>query len=86
MVRKQRSSSTFCSFGFNGTSFDPNYFINISDTLDLKLKALEFYKSEMRDYPHSRSIEALKALAKWRGTTVGFNAAEAFVLARILED
>lgn len=79
-------SSTNWSFGFTGTSFEPNYFINISDTLDLKLKALEFYNSEMRDYPHSRSIKALECLAKWRGSTVGFNAAEAFVLARILED
>ncbi len=80
------ASSTNWSFGFSGTSFEPNYFINISDTLDLKLKALEFYKTEMRDYPHSRSIKALECLAKWRGSTAGFNAAEAFVLARILED
>ncbi|BAW97778.1 LmbE-like protein (plasmid) [[Synechococcus] sp. NIES-970] len=62
--------------------FSPNWFINISETISLKLKALEAYHSEMRSYPHPRSLEAVEYLAKWRGATVGFNAAEAFVLGR----
>ena len=64
--------------------FMPNWFVDISDTLDLKLKALEAYKCEMRDFPHSRSIDALNFLAKWRGASVGVNAAEAFILGRNL--
>ena len=63
-------------------SFIPNWFEDISDTLNLKLKALEAYKSEMREWPHARSIKAVEHLAKWRGATVGCEAAEAFMLIR----
>ena len=62
--------------------FAPNWFVDISKTLDLKLKALDAYHMEMRPWPHSRSIEALEYLGKWRGATVGVEAAEAFVLGR----
>jgi N-acetylglucosamine malate deacetylase 1 len=62
--------------------FIPNWFEDISDTLDLKIKALEAYESEMRDWPHPRSIKAVEHLARWRGATVGVEAAEAFMLIR----
>jgi N-acetylglucosamine malate deacetylase 1 len=62
--------------------FIPNWFEKISDTLDLKVKALEIYKTEMREWPHARSIKAVEHLAKWRGATVGCEAAEAFMLVR----
>ena len=62
--------------------FVPNYFVDISDTLDKKLDALEAYGDELREFPHPRSIQAVEALARWRGATVGVLAAEAFVLGR----
>ena len=37
------------------------------------------YEDEIRSFPHPRSLEAIDALAKWRGSTSGFRAAEAFV-------
>jgi len=40
----------------------------------------------MRDYPHSRSIEGIKNLAKLRGNQVGYDFAEAFEVIRKLED
>jgi len=64
--------------------FMPNWFVDISSTLNTKLRALNVYDSEMREYPHSRSLKALEYLAKWRGATVGVAAAEAFVLGRNL--
>ena len=64
------------------TAFIPNWFENITDTLDLKLKALDAYKSEMREWPHSRSLQAVEHLSRWRGATVGIRAAEAFMLNR----
>ncbi|MCK4650922.1 PIG-L family deacetylase [Candidatus Babeliales bacterium] len=67
------------------TLFSPNWFVDISGTLDCKLKALEAYKTEIRDFPHSRSFKALKSLAEWRGASVGLFAAEAFILGRNLE-
>jgi LmbE family N-acetylglucosaminyl deacetylase len=63
-------------------NFVPNWFVDISDTLNLKLKALEFYESEIRPWPHPRSLTAVDHLAHWRGAIVGTVAAEAFILGR----
>ncbi len=65
-------------------TFAPNWFENASSTLALKLKALKAYASEMRPWPHPRSLEAVEHLARWRGATAGWNAAEAFMLGRRL--
>ena len=62
--------------------FVPNWFEDISETVVLKMQALRVYASEMKPWPHARSIEALQGLAAWRGSTVGVEAAEAFVLGR----
>jgi LmbE family N-acetylglucosaminyl deacetylase len=65
-----------------GNSFVPNWFEDISKTLDLKIKALKVYESEMRKWPHARSLKAVEHLARWRGATIGTEAAEAFMLIR----
>jgi len=65
-------------------AFVPNWFVDISSTLDCKLKALDAYSEELRAWPHPRSIQGIEALARWRGATVGVEAAEAFVLGRQL--
>jgi LmbE family N-acetylglucosaminyl deacetylase len=67
-----------------GRPFEPNYFVDVSATLELKQSALSAYESEMRAWPHSRSHEAVESLARWRGANVGVRAAEAFVLGRAL--
>ena len=69
---------------WNIGSFNPKYFVDISDTLETKLEALKEYELEMRDPPHARSIESLRSLATWRGHQIGVYAAEAFVPARII--
>lgn len=62
--------------------FQPSLYFDISSTLSSKLAALEIYRTEMRAFPHARSLEAVEALARWRGATVGMQAAEAFVVVR----
>lgn len=62
--------------------FLPNWWNDISATLELKLDALRAYHQEMRPWPHARSLEAIEHLAKWRGASVGMQAAEAFMLGR----
>lgn len=62
--------------------FVPNCFIDISSTIQMKKRALEVYSSEMRSFPHPRSLQAVEALARWRGATVGVTAAEAFIIGR----
>jgi N-acetylglucosamine malate deacetylase 1 len=64
--------------------FAPNWFVDISTTLDQKMAALDIYKDEMRDWPHPRSMRAVGHLAHWRGACVGVEAAEAFILGRQL--
>ena len=68
----------------SGDGFAPNYFVDVSTTLDRKMAALGAYASELRDFPHPRSRSAIEALARWRGATVGVAAAEAFVLGRMI--
>lgn len=63
-------------------SFVPNVFVDIEATLSRKLEAMQAYKSQLRDFPHQRSLDALRALAVTRGTAVHCSAAEAFVLMR----
>ena len=58
--------------------FNPNLYVDISDFLSDKLDALKKYDSEIRDWPHPRSIKGLEVLANKRGSDVGVNAAEGF--------
>ena len=64
------------------STFRPNYFVDISDYLERKLEILSVYRSELADFPYPRSIQAIRALAQWRGANAGFHAAEAFELLR----
>lgn len=63
-------------------AFLPNWFVNIEETIDKKIETLHYYESEMREYPHPRSYEGVKALAAYRGIMVGCQFAEAFSLGR----
>jgi LmbE family N-acetylglucosaminyl deacetylase len=62
--------------------FIPNHFVDISKTIDVKIDALKAYNQEMYDFPHSRSIENIKSLAKLRGASVGIHAVECFTVIR----
>lgn len=75
-------SSTEWAFGQCGQSFQPNVFVDISNSIDTKLNALAYYETEMRAYPHPRSPEAIRARAQYWGQIVGCNYAEAFQLIR----
>jgi LmbE family N-acetylglucosaminyl deacetylase len=69
-----------------GMKFVPRRFMDIASTLATKRRALEAYAEEMRPFPHSRSYEAVEALARWRGATVGLEAAEGFDVIREIDD
>jgi len=64
--------------------FAPNWFVDVSEYLPLKLAALSAYSDELRDFPHPRSIQAVEHLARWRGASAGVAAAEAFELGRMI--
>jgi LmbE family N-acetylglucosaminyl deacetylase len=75
-------SSTDWAFGQFAPVFRPNVFVDISVTLETKIKAMALYTSEVRSFPHPRSAEALRAIAQSRGSSVGLEASEAFELLR----
>ena len=77
-------SSTDWQASGSAPLFVPNWYVDISDTLERKMASLRAYASEMRDWPHSRSLRALETLARWRGASVGCQAAEAFMLGRAI--
>jgi len=64
--------------------FAPDWFVDATATLEVKLLALDAYRSEMRPWPHPRSVQGVEHLARWRGCSVGMAAAEAFVTGRHL--
>ena len=64
--------------------FVPNYYVDISSQLCIKSEALKAYQQEMREAPHSRSIEHSLYLAHHRGHSVGVVAAEAFMAVRTI--
>jgi len=67
-------------------NFQPTLYVDISDTIDVKIEAMKAYASELKQYPHPRSIEIIEALAKKRGSEVGLKYAEAFeIIKEIIE-
>jgi len=62
--------------------FIPTVYEDITDTLEAKLDAMNVFKTQLGDFPSARSIGAIEALAKYRGSTVSLMAAEAFSLIR----
>ena len=62
--------------------FVPNVFIDISDHIDSKINAMKIYGSQLKKIPHTRSIDSIKSLARFRGGTINVKYAEAFMLVR----
>ncbi len=62
--------------------FVPDCFVDVENYLSVKLEAMKRYASQLLQFPEERSIEAIDALARHRGATVGVVAAEAFMTVR----
>lgn len=62
--------------------FIPNTYVDISGFLEKKKEAMNCFVSQLGVFPNPRSLEAVEALAKLRGTVMGARAAEAFALVR----
>jgi LmbE family N-acetylglucosaminyl deacetylase len=77
-------SETHLNAPYLEPGFIPNVWIDISQTLKIKLEAVACYKSQVNAFPHSRSLRAIRALAEWRGAQIGVEAAEALVSIRRL--
>jgi LmbE family N-acetylglucosaminyl deacetylase len=66
-------------------AFLPNYFVDITNYIDKKNEIMKVFESELAEHPFPRSIENIKALAHFRGASVGVNYAEAFQLLKYID-
>ena len=62
--------------------FLPNVFTDITQYIEKKIKLMELYKTETHSDPMPRGRGAIRALARYRGATIGIEHAEAFMLIR----
>lgn len=65
-------------------NFTPNWVIDISNDIRVKLEALEVYESQISPFPGPRSLDAVESLAKFRGTQAGFAYGEGFHIIRMI--
>lgn len=72
-------------FALNDNGFLPNYFIDITEFFDEKIKILNIYESELNKHPFPRSVDGLESLAKIRGIAAGTRYAEAFKIIKMIE-
>lgn len=86
VIKKIYAYETLSETGWdipNSTNgFVPTSYNNISDYLGKKIEAMGIFKSQVEKYPNARSLEAIKALAMYRGSTMNMDAAEAFIVIR----
>ena len=64
-------------------AFLPNCYSDITSYVKLKKQAMSCYQTQIKKFPHPRSLEAIESLAKLRGSTVGVCAAESFMVVRM---
>ncbi len=94
LTATRNSSCEICSYEVIGStnrngnlkgSFSPNFYVDVSENFEAKMKAIEFYSTEVKEFPHPISKEALRALAMVRGVESNLSFAEAFVCVRRVE-
>lgn len=83
-VKKVYQYEVLSSTEWGFTEFRPNTFVEIKKTIGKKIDAFSKYKTEIRDFPHPRSIEGIRVKAMYNGMKSGFEFAEAFILERDL--
>jgi|SaaInlStandDraft_6_1057023.scaffolds.fasta_scaffold55572_2 N-acetylglucosamine malate deacetylase 1 len=83
LICYETPSSTDNPMEFN--NFNPNYFVDIQKVVTTKIKAVKQYKNEIPKSPHPRSVEAIQNRAKYWGSTINLNYAEAFLKIREIQ-
>ncbi|WP_304634742.1 PIG-L deacetylase family protein [Pseudoalteromonas sp.] len=67
--------------------FIPRKFITLSEqNFAQKIAAMECFSSQLKEFPHTRSLKAIEHLGAIRGATVGALYAEAFDIIRSIDD
>lgn len=75
-------SSSEWNYAPGAPRFRPQWYVDIGMVIERKVRALEAYRSEIRDYPHPRSSRGVEVASRRTGLDVGVEHAEAFELLR----
>ena len=67
---------------FGDDAFIPTVFENIEGHLEKKLEAFRCFSTQIKEFPHPRSLKTIEIQSNLRGATVGMNNAESFMLIR----
>jgi LmbE family N-acetylglucosaminyl deacetylase len=82
LVSCETLSSTEWNVPTRADPFVPTWFVDATSGLQRKIDAMAAYTTELREWPHPRSLEGIRVAARRWGTVVGLDAAEAFALLR----
>lgn len=82
MTFETNSATDFAVSQFKG-KFNPNFYVDITKELKKKISLLKVYNYELRQSPHSRSVDNIVNLAKLRGSSIYSKYAEAFEIIRL---
>jgi LmbE family N-acetylglucosaminyl deacetylase len=66
--------------------FKPAFYVDVSDSIEDKIDGVKLYPTQLREPPHIRSPENVRALAYLRGSEIGVEYAEAFTVLRSVLD
>lgn len=85
VISYQVPSSTEWSEQISTNQFLSNIYIQIDEEVEQKEHAIKIYNTELREYPHPRSLQYVKIWDELTGLKVGIKRAEAFHLVRSIE-
>jgi LmbE family N-acetylglucosaminyl deacetylase len=80
LLMMETLSETEFAAAMGSDVFIPNYFVDITPYFDKKIEIMRLYDTEIKPAPFPRSMENIKALAVYRGSTAGCTYAESFML------
>ncbi len=72
-------------WGNSFSPFVPNRYVDISKEIEAKKEAMAVYQSEVKEFPHPRSLKAIEVLAQKRASEAGVEYAEAFEVIQSIE-
>lgn len=75
-------SETEWNLPSSDNAFIPNVWSDITDAIDKKIEAMKCFESQLLEFPHPRSLKAIRSLSEFRGSTIGVKNAESFMLIR----
>lgn len=78
-------SETGWNIPYGDHVFSPTTWVDIGETIEDKINAMKCYQSQIKKYPHPRSIEGIKYMAACRGSIIGVQYAESFMLVREID-